>query len=213
MVPLIGFLVLVIDLYIWVVIASAILSWLIAFNVVNTSNRFVYSVAETLYRLTEPALRPIRSSHSQSRRHRHLAGDSDPVPAVPARCGAARLDSAGRGAPAHSLSEASARLALRRVAAGIMLPVRLTPKSSRDEIGGIAAFGGEAVLKARVRALPEDGRANEALAKLIARWLKLPPSCVSVAQGGKSRMKQVLVEGDAATLAPLIEARLADLAG
>ena len=60
MVPLIGFLVLVIDLYIWVVIASAILSWLIAFNVVNTSNRFVYSVAETLYRLTEPALRPIR---------------------------------------------------------------------------------------------------------------------------------------------------------
>ena len=61
MVPLIGFLVLVIDLYIWVVIASAILSWLIAFNVVNTSNRFVYSVAEMLYRLTEPALRPIRS--------------------------------------------------------------------------------------------------------------------------------------------------------
>jgi YggT family protein len=60
MVPLIGFLVLVIDLYIWVVIASAILSWLIAFNVVNTQNRFVYSVAETLYRLTEPALRPIR---------------------------------------------------------------------------------------------------------------------------------------------------------
>ena len=61
MVPLIGFLVLVIDLYIWVVIASAILSWLIAFNVVNTSNRFVYTVADMLYRLTEPALRPIRS--------------------------------------------------------------------------------------------------------------------------------------------------------
>jgi len=60
MVPLIGFIVLVIDLYIWVVIASAILSWLIAFNVVNTQNRFVYSVADMLYRLTEPALRPIR---------------------------------------------------------------------------------------------------------------------------------------------------------
>jgi len=104
------------------------------------------------------------------------------------------------------------KLALRRVAAGILLPVRLTPKSSRDEIGGIEAFGGEAVLKARVRALPEAGRANEALAKLIAHWLKLPPSSVSVAQGGKSRMKHVMVEGDAATLAPLIEARLADLA-
>ena len=61
MVPLIGFIVLVIDLYIWVVIASAILSWLIAFNVVNTSNRFVSSLADMLYRVTEPALRPIRS--------------------------------------------------------------------------------------------------------------------------------------------------------
>jgi YggT family protein len=61
MVPLIGFIVLVIDLYIWVIIASAILSWLVAFNVVNTSNRLVYTLAEGLYRVTEPALRPIRS--------------------------------------------------------------------------------------------------------------------------------------------------------
>ena len=59
--PLIGFLVLVIDLYIWVVIASAILSWLIAFNVVNTNNRFVLAIADMLYRVTEPALRPIRN--------------------------------------------------------------------------------------------------------------------------------------------------------
>ena len=61
MVPLIGFIVLVIDLYIWVIIAGAILSWLIAFNVVNAQNRFVLSVADMLYRVTEPALRPIRS--------------------------------------------------------------------------------------------------------------------------------------------------------
>ena len=61
MAPLIGFIVLVIDLYIWVVIASAILSWLVAFNVVNTNNRFVLSIADMLYRLTEPALRPIRN--------------------------------------------------------------------------------------------------------------------------------------------------------
>lgn len=50
----------VISLYIWVVIANAILSWLIAFNVLNTQNRFVYSVADILYRVTEPALGPIR---------------------------------------------------------------------------------------------------------------------------------------------------------
>jgi YggT family protein len=61
MVPLIGFIVLVIDLYIWVIIAGAILSWLVAFNVVNTSNRVVLAIADMLYRLTEPALRPIRS--------------------------------------------------------------------------------------------------------------------------------------------------------
>ena len=61
MAPLIGFFVLVIDLYIWVVIASAILSWLVAFNVVNMNNRFVLSIADMLYRLTEPALRPIRN--------------------------------------------------------------------------------------------------------------------------------------------------------
>ena len=49
------------NLYIWIVIASAILSWLIAFNVVNTRNPFVAAVAEFLYRITEPVLRPIRS--------------------------------------------------------------------------------------------------------------------------------------------------------
>ena len=94
-----------------------------------------------------------------------------------------------------------------------MLKVRLTPRSGRDEIAGIETFGEETVLKARVRALPEDGKANQALAGLIAHWLRVPPSSVSVAQGGKSRLKQVLVEGDAATLTRLIEARLAALCG
>ena len=42
------------------VIANAILSWLIAFNVLNTQNRFVYSVADILYRVTDPVLGPIR---------------------------------------------------------------------------------------------------------------------------------------------------------
>ena len=50
-----------ITLYIWILIASAILSWLIAFNVVNTRNPIVAGIGEFLYRVTEPALRPIRS--------------------------------------------------------------------------------------------------------------------------------------------------------
>ena len=48
------------SLYTWLIIASAILSWLVAFNVVNTSNRVVYMIGDFLYRLTEPAFRPIR---------------------------------------------------------------------------------------------------------------------------------------------------------
>jgi YggT family protein len=50
----------VIDLYIWLLIAGAVLIWLVAFNVVNTRNRFVYTVGDFLHRITEPALRPIR---------------------------------------------------------------------------------------------------------------------------------------------------------
>ena len=53
--------IIVLDLYVWLLIASAILSWLVAFNVVNTRNQFVSAVAEFLYRITEPVLRPIRS--------------------------------------------------------------------------------------------------------------------------------------------------------
>ena len=47
-------------IYWWIIIAAAVMSWLIAFNVVDTRNRFVYTVADVLNRLTEPALRPIR---------------------------------------------------------------------------------------------------------------------------------------------------------
>lgn len=60
MLPLINFIAMVISLYVWVIIISAVFSWLIAFGVVNTNNQFVYTVVNTLYRLTEPALRPIR---------------------------------------------------------------------------------------------------------------------------------------------------------
>jgi YggT family protein len=51
---------LALQLYIWLLIAAAVLSWLIAFNVVNTRNQVVSVVGEFLYRITEPALRPIR---------------------------------------------------------------------------------------------------------------------------------------------------------
>ena len=52
---------LILQIYVWLLIAAAILSWLVAFNVVNTRNQFVSSIGEFLYRITEPALRPIRA--------------------------------------------------------------------------------------------------------------------------------------------------------
>jgi YggT family protein len=58
--PLIELVVIVINLYKWVVIAQVVMSWLVAFGVINTYNRVVSQIGEVLYRLTEPALRPIR---------------------------------------------------------------------------------------------------------------------------------------------------------
>jgi YggT family protein len=52
---------LALEIYIWLLIASAILSWLIAFNVVNTRNQVVAVIGDFLFRITEPALRPIRN--------------------------------------------------------------------------------------------------------------------------------------------------------
>lgn len=49
-----------IGIYIWVILIQVILSWLIAFKVVNMQNQFVYMLSNTFYRLTEPALQPIR---------------------------------------------------------------------------------------------------------------------------------------------------------
>ena len=51
----------IITLYIWLLIISAVLSWLVAFGVVNRYNRAVSTIADTIMRLTEPALRPIRN--------------------------------------------------------------------------------------------------------------------------------------------------------
>lgn len=59
--PFLWLILTIIDIYIWLLIGAAVLSWLIAFNVVNTRNQVVHMVGEFLYRVTEPLLRPIRS--------------------------------------------------------------------------------------------------------------------------------------------------------
>jgi uncharacterized protein len=91
-----------------------------------------------------------------------------------------------------------------RIGNQVLLAVRLTPKAKEDAILGVEQFGSERALKARVRAVPEEGRANEALERLIARWLGLPWSSVVVVQGGKSRLKHVKINGDGDRLLRLL---------
>jgi YggT family protein len=58
---LLDIILMVLQIYIWLLIAAAVLSWLVAFNVVNTRNQLVAMIGDFLYRITEPVLRPIRN--------------------------------------------------------------------------------------------------------------------------------------------------------
>ncbi|CDX25585.1 conserved hypothetical protein [Mesorhizobium sp. ORS 3324] len=90
---------------------------------------------------------------------------------------------------------------------GIDLFVRLTPKAAMDRIDGVeTAADGRSHLKARVRAVPENGAANAALERMLAKTLGVPGSAVSVVSGGTSRLKTVRIRGDAAELAKSVEA-------
>ncbi len=91
----------------------------------------------------------------------------------------------------------------------VRVRVRLTPKSSRDEISGIEQTADGPALKARVRAVPEDGRANAALIELFARWLGVPKSSVTLTAGGKSRVKTLAIEGQESVLVQRMAAKAA----
>ena len=88
----------------------------------------------------------------------------------------------------------------------LVVAVRLTPKAAQDRIEGIATLAdGRAVLRARVRAAPEKGKANAALEVLLAKALGVPKSAVSVVAGGTSRLKSVRVAGSPDSLVAAIE--------
>ena len=97
----------------------------------------------------------------------------------------------------------------RIVASGLQICVRLTPKSAHDRVDGADAAADGSVLKVRVRAVPEDGKANAALELVMAAWLGVPRRSVDVTAGGKSRFKTVSATGDGVVLARKAEAALA----
>lgn len=83
-------------------------------------------------------------------------------------------------------------------ASGVDLFVVLTPKSSRDEVGGIVETTAGIALKAKVRALPAKGSANTALIKLVAKWLGVPKTSISLSSGSRSRVKTLAISGESA---------------
>jgi uncharacterized protein (TIGR00251 family) len=84
---------------------------------------------------------------------------------------------------------------------GLLIDIRLTPRAAKDAFDGMK----EGRLLARVRAVPEDSRANAALVELVADEIGVAKSTVSLAAGKTSRLKTLLIAGDPKTL----EARVA----
>jgi uncharacterized protein YggU (UPF0235/DUF167 family) len=90
--------------------------------------------------------------------------------------------------------------------------VRVTPRSARDGVEGVTDGVDGPALKVRVRAITDKGAANRAVETVLADWLGIARSSVSVAAGGKSRLKALEVAGEPADLQRLLRARLGDLA-
>jgi uncharacterized protein YggU (UPF0235/DUF167 family) len=78
---------------------------------------------------------------------------------------------------------------------GTLVFLRLTPRGGRDALEGVETLAdGRAVLTARVRAVPEDGRANAAIEKLLAQKLGLPARAIRVVAGATSRLKTIRID-------------------
>jgi len=92
---------------------------------------------------------------------------------------------------------------LQAATGGFDLMVRLTPKASRNALGPVAQDGnGNAVLKAKVTAVPEGGKANAALIKMVAKSLGLPKGAISLKRGPKDRMKTLFIDIEASDSGP-----------
>jgi hypothetical protein len=88
----------------------------------------------------------------------------------------------------------------------IVLTVRLTPRADRDAVESIGILAdGQAVVHARVRAVPEDGAANKALIALLAKAFRRPKSAIELASGATARIKQLRVTGEPADLLRVVE--------
>jgi uncharacterized protein len=89
---------------------------------------------------------------------------------------------------------------------GILVRVRVTPKAARDGVEGLEETAEGPALKVRVRAVPEDGAANRAVAEVVAKWLGVPKRTVVLVGGARSRIKTLSIIGEPHDLASRFEA-------
>ena len=107
-----------------------------------------------------------------------------------------------RGSQAWRLSRTGARVL-----------ARVTPRSAQDSIDGMMPTAEGLALKVRVRAVADKGAANRSVESVVAQWLGVAKSQVTVAGGSKSRVKVLAIDGAPDDLQTLIAARIAALEG
>lgn len=96
-------------------------------------------------------------------------------------------------------------------AEGLRLALRVTPNAGRDALDGVEIRDdGSAVLRLRIRAVPDKGKANAAAIALLARTLGRPKTSFRLVAGATSRSKLVLITGDAVSLAAALDALVGD---
>lgn len=91
---------------------------------------------------------------------------------------------------------------------GVRLLVRLTPNASKDSLDGPIDAADGVRLKASVTAIPEKGKANASLAKLLAKKLRLPKTSIRLIAGEQSRNKTILIEGEPEELMSALDEKL-----
>ncbi len=97
------------------------------------------------------------------------------------------------------------------VPGGLRVAVRLTPKASRDRIQGVVLEAdGQAVVKVQVTTIPEDGKANQALIKLLSKQWRVAKTQMEIIQGATDRRKLILISGDGAELADRLDQWMAN---
>ena len=95
----------------------------------------------------------------------------------------------------------------REEADGVALRVRVTPKAGRDALAGLQMLSdGGLVLGVKVRAAPEDGAANEAVRRCLAKALGRPASAVALRSGASARLKTLAISGEPGPLVAALEA-------